>query len=142
MERTPLINMVAQVRTNSLSMVFGRLSEIRRTTLLGAVMAAAATSITPAMAAEFFCTPTEVAVHANRVHVRCSTAAQDGGASIGFWAISTSDAQIANRFVSTATTALVSGRSLRLYYDAGKTPGTSFGCLASDCRTPWAIAIY
>jgi hypothetical protein len=151
MEHTPVINMVAQVWTNFLGMVSRRLNGIRRTKLLGAVIAAGAMSMTPAMAADFFCTPTEVAVwnyppgpysYSNRVHVGCATAAQDGKNKIWFWAISTSDAQMANRFLSTATTALVSGRSLHFFYDAGDTSGTSFACRDTDCRVPLTTVIY
>jgi hypothetical protein len=94
------------------------------------------------MAADFTCSPTEVAVFPERIHVKCSTSTTDGSAAIWFWAISTSDAQKANRFLSTASTALVSGRSLRFSFNPGDTAGVSFGCLAKDCRTPWAIAIY
>jgi len=96
----------------------------------------------PALAVDFQCTPTEVAVYTSRIHVRCSAGAKDGSANIWFWAVSTADAQRANRFMSTATTALVAGRNIRLSFNAGDTSGTSFGCLAKDCRTPWAITIY
>ena len=99
-------------------------------------------STTPVMAADFTCNPAEVAVFPERIHVKCSSSAADGSATIWFWAISTSDAQRANRFLSTATTALVSGRTLRFSFKPGDASGVSFGCLAKDCRTPWAIAIY
>jgi len=96
----------------------------------------------PAIAADFSCSPTEVAVFSNRIHVKCSSALQDGTTTIWYWAVSTSDAQRANRFLSTASTALVSGRMLRFSYNPADASGTSFGCLTKDCRTPWAIAVY
>jgi len=99
-------------------------------------------SATPVMAADFNCTPTEVAVFPERIHVKCSSSATDGTANIWFWALSTSDAQRANRFLSTATTSLVSGRTLRFSFKPGDTSGAAFGCLAKDCRTPSIIAIF
>lgn len=99
----------------------------------------ASTSVT---AADFSCTPIEVAVYAERIHVRCSEPASDGSAAIWFWAMSTSDAQHANRFLSTTTTALVSGRKLIFGFTPGDTSGVSFGCLAHDCRIPWVTVMY
>jgi hypothetical protein len=106
------------------------------------VVVAGVTVSTPVMATDFSCTPTEVSVFENRIHVRCSEPALDGRNTIWFWAVSTVDAQHANRFLSTATTALVSGRKLILGFDPGDTSGVSFGCLAHDCRVPWKIGIY
>ena len=108
------------------------------------------TAPTVVTATDFSCSPIEVAVYAHkassayldRIHVRCSAPAMDGKDSIWFWAVSTSDAQEANRFLSTASTALVAGRKLKFSFDPGDTRGASFGCLAHDCRIPWAIVIY
>lgn len=99
---------------------------------------------TPAAALDVPCTPTEVAVYQNeapRVHVKCSTAQTDGNSSIWYWAIRITDAQWANRFISIATTALVSGRQLTIRYTPNDTNGAAWGCAAADCRTAVMIAI-
>ena len=96
----------------------------------------------PTFAADFVCEPTEVAVYKSRIHVKCSTSATDGQATIWFWAVSTADTDHANHFLSTATTALIAGRNLKISYTPGDTSGQSFGCQANDCRVPWAITIY
>jgi hypothetical protein len=83
---------------------------------------------------DFICTPTEVAVYPNRIHVACSATQPDGGANIRFWAVPVTDQQWANRFMSITSTALVSGRTLVLRHTAGDVSGQSFGCLSQDCR--------
>ena len=98
-------------------------------------------SSTPALAAQFACTPVETTAFANRVHVKCSQAFNDGGSFIRFFAVSTSDQHQANRFLSQATTALVAGHRLILHYTPGDTSGSSFGCGASDCRRAWGVAV-
>jgi hypothetical protein len=95
----------------------------------------------PATAAEYLCTPMEVAVFANRIHIRCSASHSDGGSTIWFWAVPTSDAQWANRVLSTATTGMVAGRKLYLTFTPGDTSGQDFGCLAKDCRTITVIGL-
>jgi hypothetical protein len=102
----------------------------------------AALVATPAVAAEALCTPTEVAVFLNRIHVRCEQPTRDGNRTIWFFAVPTSNAQRANRFLSTATTALVASRTLRFHYDAGNTSGAAFGCLAFDCRVADTTILY
>ncbi len=97
------------------------------------------TSTVPA--ADFVCQPTEVAVYQGRLHVRCSQTVNDGGNVIRFWAVSTANAQHANRFLTVAASALVSGRNLKMSYTPGDTSGSAFGCLASDCRVPWAVTL-
>ncbi len=90
---------------------------------------------------DFTCEPTEVAVFQNRIHVKCAQSYNDGGATIWYWAVSVSGVQWANRFLSTSTTALVSGRKLVIQFTAGDTSGTRFGCLAQDCRRALVITI-
>ena len=87
-----------------------------------------------AAAADITCSPTEVAVYPNRVHVVCSANQTDGGSTILYWAVPSSDAHLANRFMAIASTALVSGRTLVLRYLPGDLSGQSFGCLSQDCR--------
>jgi len=102
-----------------------------------------ALALTPAAQADdITCTPLEVSVFPERVHVRCTTAVGDGGDSIIFWAVSTADADNANRFITLATTALVAGRDLVLGYTPGDTSGTVFGCGANNCRVPWKISLF
>ncbi|MDH5178256.1 MAG: hypothetical protein OEZ39_19710 [Gammaproteobacteria bacterium] len=95
----------------------------------------------PAPAADYICTPVHVAVFKGRLHVRCNAAAKDGTASIWFWAVPTSDAHHANRFLSVTSSALIAGRKIRFSYTNGDTSGQAFGCLAKDCRVPWMTAI-
>lgn len=94
-----------------------------------------------APAADFVCQPTEVAVYQGRLHVRCSQTVNDGGDVIRFWAVSTANSQHANRFLTLAASALVSGRDLKMSYTPGDTSGSAFGCQANDCRVPWAITL-
>ena len=110
--------------------------------LVACVGFGAASVTTPAVAAEATCTPTEVAVFDNRIHVRCEQAVRDGTRTIWFFAVPTSQALRANRFLTTATTALVASRTLRFLYKAGDTSGTDFECLAHNCRVPEATILY
>ena len=106
--------------------------------LLVAVTAAQAAA--PTAVAD--CSPTEVAVYHSRIHIRCAEGIKDGAATITFWAVSTRDAQWANRFLSLGSTALVSGRHMRFTFTPGDTSGTAFGCLAQDCRTPSMFSLW
>ena len=76
------------------------------------------------------CTPEEVAVFANRIHVRCAAAV--GGVS--FFAVPTVDAPHAARMLSLLSTAHVAGRTLNLTYETDANAGSSFGCAQNDCR--------
>ena len=112
----------------------------RRTTALLVTLLLAS----PVAAEDYLCTPTEVAVFGDRIHVRCSEAYSDGGSAIWFWAVDarpTSDAQWANRVLSTATTALVAGLKLNIGFTPGDTSGTAFNCIASDCRKITALGM-
>ncbi|ATB43320.1 hypothetical protein CYFUS_008800 [Cystobacter fuscus] len=94
---------------------------------------------TPALADGANCTPNQVAVFANRIHVRC-TASTAGG--IYFFALSTSDSAFANRTLSLFSTALAGGRPVYIDYNPSSTSGVSLGCLSSDCRLINWAAIY
>jgi hypothetical protein len=78
----------------------------------------------------FICTPTGVATFAQRIHVRCS-AAQSG---IAFFAYRSSDATGAARNLSLASSALIAGRNLRIFYNPADLTGSAIGCGNSDCR--------
>lgn len=82
------------------------------------------------VAATTICTPVAVGNFGNRVHVRCSTAVS----GILYFAQSTGDANNVARTLALLSTAMASGRDLRIYYDAADTSGTAIGCQAGDCR--------
>ena len=82
--------------------------------------------------AVFSCTPSTVATFTNRVHVSCSPAAPNG--IVYFAYCSTKDSATANRFLSTFTTAKVTGKALYIYYNPNDTSGTSCGCASNNCR--------
>lgn len=113
----------------------------RRTLVLAITLLMAAAIATPALAATFTCTPVDVTAYSGRVHVKCSSPADDGGSMIYFWAVSTGDQENANRFLTLAVSALVSGRQLVLAYTPGDTSGVPFGCQAADCRVPISISL-
>ena len=85
------------------------------------------------------CTPAGVATFANRVHVRCSASVSGG---IFYFAVATTDAAQAARFVSVATSALVAGRPLKVWYDPADLSGANFGCATSDCRRAQALELF
>ncbi len=80
-----------------------------------------------------------VATFSNRVHVRCSATVSGG---ILFFALPTTDAAQAARFVSVATSALVAGRTLKIQYDPADLSGAGFGCATSDCRRAMALEMF
>ncbi len=84
------------------------------------------------------CTPANVATFASRVHVMC-TASFGGG--IQYFAVASSDTAYANRFMSLASSALVAGRTVGIFYDPADTSGSAWGCQANDCRRAQGIAI-
>ena len=84
------------------------------------------------------CTPVNVAVFDQRVHVKCLETA--GG--IRYFAVSTADSQKAGRYLSVFTGAILAGRQLSIRYDPDdSTSGPPIGCQASDCRVAVAAAI-
>jgi hypothetical protein len=93
----------------------------------------------PALADSTTCTPANVAVFSNRIHVKCSASVAGG---IWFFALSTSDAAHTNRMLTLFTTALASGRPLHIDYNPSTTAGTSLGCQSGDCRlVNWAAML-
>jgi hypothetical protein len=85
----------------------------------------------------FNCTPFDVGVWIQRVHVRCTTTVNIGGNVISWWAYPTSDSAGASRFLSLFETAKATGTTLTLYYDAADLSGSTFGCGSTDCRRIW-----
>jgi hypothetical protein len=84
------------------------------------------------------CTPTGVATFSNRVHVRCSASVSGG---IFYFAVATTDSAQAARFVSVASSALIAGRNLEVWYDPADLSGASFGCQTNDCRRAQALEL-
>jgi hypothetical protein len=85
------------------------------------------------------CTPDNVAVFAERIHVRCTTPVN----GISYFAFSTADDAEAARILSLFTSAQVTGRLLQVLYDPNDTTsGPPIGCAATDCRLIVAVALY
>lgn len=76
------------------------------------------------------CTPTGVATFSARIHIRCA----QSFSGIVFFAYKSSDSPGAARYMSMGTSALISGRNVRIFYDPADKSGTSIGCQANDCR--------
>jgi len=83
------------------------------------------------------CSPVNVGVFSNRVHVRCTTAVN----GILYFAVATSDANAAARALATFSTAIAAGHDVRIYFDPADTSGTAFGCAAGDCRRATGIEL-
>lgn len=94
----------------------------------------------PASAAEIavVCTPAGVATFANRIHIRCA----QSFSGIVFFAYASRDTAGAARTMSIATSALIAGRSVVIFYDPADQAGTRIGCLAGDCRLLRGLEIF
>ncbi len=114
------------MKTNS----FHRIARLALTA--GALLAFGA-SASPAHAGTASCVPADVTVFNERIHVRCSDKTTDGASAIYYFAVPTSDATRANRFMTMAMSALVSGRRLNINFTNGAS-GASYGCQVADCR--------
>ncbi len=92
----------------------------------------------PARAASAACTPTEVVVFSNRVHVRCF-ADRDG---IRFFAVPTANEELAHRVETFGIAAIGFAKALHIEFDPrDETSGPAFGCRPHDCRPIEAIGI-
>ncbi len=96
--------------------------------------------VTDATAAEtsVICTPTGVATFATRIHVRCS----QSFSGVVFFALASSDSAGAARAMSMATSALIAGRNIRIFYDPADLSGTGIGCQTGDCRLIRGLEIH
>lgn len=83
------------------------------------------------------CSPVNVGVFSNRVHVRCTTAVN----GIIYFAVATSDANAAARALAAFQTAIAAGHDVRIYFDPADTSGAAFGCAAVDCRRATGIEL-
>jgi hypothetical protein len=81
------------------------------------------------------CTPANIAVFSNRIHIKCSQALQDG---TQFFAVATSDPSV-DRILSVLNVAIVSP-GLKVVLDYATSPSDNPpGCLTSDCRKMLSI---
>ncbi len=100
--------------------------------------AAAAPAPAPnAPLSEWTCTPLNVAVFSTRVHIKCSTSP---GSNVYYFAVSNSDSGLASRYLSIFTSALLTGKSVNIWYNPGDN-GNAWGCGYSDCRPIWGAAL-
>jgi hypothetical protein len=95
-------------------------------------------SATKAFAARHTCNSVDVAAFANRIHVRCDIAASGG---IVFFAVATANSAHAARILSVLMMAHLTTRKIIIEYNPNDTTGTSFGCLANDCRRLLSVAV-
>ncbi len=79
------------------------------------------------------CVPADVTVFNERIHVRCADKTTDGTSSIYYFAVPTTDATRANRFMTLGMSALVSGRRLTSNFTNGASCA-AYGCQVADCR--------
>jgi hypothetical protein len=99
--------------------------------LVPALVAGLSLTSMPALADGASCTPSNVAVLSNRIHVKCAASVPGG---IWFFALPTSDSAHANRTLTLLTTALAGGRTLSIDYNPSSTAGAGIGCQSNDCR--------
>jgi hypothetical protein len=94
----------------------------------------------------YTCTPSTVSLDERgnasyeRVTVACTGSGPNGSGSntIQYFAVGTGNAGQAARYLTLATSAIVSGRKLQFFYN--HTSNTA-GCATSNCRTPYNAAI-
>lgn len=92
----------------------------------------------PAYADEFACTPSNTAVFATRVHVKCV----ESVAGIQYFAAPTDDDAHVARILSVISTATVAGRPMFIFFDPSDTSGSAIGCQISDCRLIQGIGFW
>lgn len=114
--------------------------KVKKLVLLAGLVFEPLIGISNATAAEtsVLCTPTGVATFSSRIHVRCA----QSFSGIVFFAYKASDAAGAARYMSMATSALISGRNVRIFYDPADQSGASIGCQTNDCRLLRGLEIY
>lgn len=118
----------AKYKTAGISFAFvGTLTTILL--LLGSIAFAQNTWVT--------CTPESGASYDNRVHVKCTESFGD----IRYFAVSSKDKAQAARALSIISTSIVAGKTVEVLYNPADTSGTAIGCLESDCRLFYSIAL-
>lgn len=76
------------------------------------------------------CTPVTVGTYDSRIHIRCS----QSYSGIVFFAYNANDSAGAARYMSMGTSALISGRNMKVLYDPSKHDGAQIGCEIDNCR--------
>lgn len=103
-------------------------------------LAALALAALPSMALAdtwFECRAISIVESNNRVAVQCSNTVDANGDDVFYVAISNADAPKTARFVSMASTAVVSGQIFYALIPDSAATNTN-GCLSTNCRTPWS----
>jgi hypothetical protein len=79
----------------------------------------------------YLCTVDNIAVYANRIHIKCNPPIN----SISYFATSSDSSNMihANRYLTLATTAFALSKPLYIGYDTNSAHNPS-GCMTSDCR--------
>ena len=90
-----------------------------------------------------YCTPANVAVFPQRIHIKCNETFDDGNGSltIQYFAVSTANAANVGRYQSLFTAAFVSGKRVYIFYDPTDLSGQSLACSNNDCRLVTGAAI-
>lgn len=114
---------------------------IVKTAVSLALAAVALGSPGAALANSYTCTPTEVGVFADRLHVKCSAYLLDGGTAVWYFAVPATDTAFANRFLTAVNTAITTSRNVVVYYNPGDTSGNNWGCWSGDCRSIWGLTV-
>jgi hypothetical protein len=113
-----------------------------RAALAVLTMLAAFLPAVPASADGYFeCIPDELTEFSDRIHVRCTNGyVTTGGQTIRYLAISKTDTARAQRFITLANSAMLSGQFfLVLVTDSAS--GNVAGCGSSDCRSPTSFGV-
>lgn len=86
----------------------------------------------------FTCTISELAIHYNRIHIRCNPG--DGG--ISFFAASSggADALRTNQFLTLANTAYALGKTINIWYESNPADNP-IGCDFDNCRKVTALVL-
>ena len=91
----------------------------------------------PLAGVTYTCSPDGVVSANVRVVAHCATGYASN--TIHWFAYPTSDSANASRMLSIFETAKATGATVTFYFDDADTSGTSYGCLAVDCRAIWAV---
>jgi len=88
------------------------------------------------------CAPVDVTSLRDRVQLQCKEEVRDAGENVRLFAVPAADADFANRFLNTATAALVGERVLVVQYQGGSLlPGEPSLSCGKACRLVVAISI-
>ena len=108
-----------------------------RVLLLGILLVIGGVAAVPnAASADWLtCNVREVGEFSNRVHVRCWNSIVVNGNTVTYLAIGKTDTTMVARFISLATSSLLSGKPFSVDVPVSATGNVS-GCGSTNCRTP------